>query len=263
MSVTLVLFLSWIPYIGPMVAGYVGGRRAGSILRGLAVGVVASVIVFLIALLLGMGINKLMEPDYQAFIDLLDGISPYLVTGLEEFRSYLSVNFVTVGPDFDLTVATQTFVSLVAFAIIGGVFADQARKELRIIVSQSMNVNRPRPPRSTVAHLNGHEMGFHTGGDLSKISVDAVCATMPKDVPVSPVDRDVPAVPQLSEPAKVDIEAPESVSPESITIADDTQPDEGVPAETVAQEVPSEPKGEDVKESAGQKVPTQSDMDWL
>lgn len=38
---TLFVLLSWLPLIGPFVAGYAGGRRAGSAARGLVAALLA------------------------------------------------------------------------------------------------------------------------------------------------------------------------------------------------------------------------------
>ena len=258
-SVILALTLAWIPYIGPIVSGFVGGRRAGSILRGMFVGVLSSIIIFVIASLLGLGLVKLFEPEYQSFIDTVDGFAPFIVDGLEMFTTYLSTNFVVVTSNMSLSLVPQTYASIISFAIIGGVFADQARKELRIIVSQSMEANKPKPRRSTSAFLSGRDLGFQTYGDLSRMNVNAVGASMVNDSPVNePVSEPVPIVP---EPVDVDVVSTESVTPVA-SIHDVTS--------AVSEDVPdSDEKAESASDmqDSGSTVPEKpkvsDDMDWL
>ena len=259
-SVILALTLSWIPYVGPIVAGFVGGRRAGSILRGFIVGVFSSVIVFVIAFLLGLGLVKLFEPEYQSFIDALNGFAPFIVEGLEVLSTYLSTNFVTVASDMSVTLDIQTYAAIIGFAIIGGVFADQARKELRIIVSHSMAANKPRPRRSTSAFLEGHDLGFQTYGELSKLDVNSFSVSN-ADIASVKADVDVPDKVD-SEPAQVDllsssepVEDKDAPSPVTETVTED------VPADVAEEPVEEEPK--ESKKGADVKPNPSDDMEWF
>ena len=232
MVVVLALALSWIPYVGPIVAGFVGGRRAGSIVRGFVVGVFGSLLVFGIAFLLNLGLMKLFEPQYQSFMDTLEAISPSIVVGLESISSYLSDNFVTVASDISVSVQTQTYASILGFAMIGGVFADQARKELRIIVSQSMDVNRPRPARSTTAFVAGRDMGFQNYEDLSRVGVKVVSDN---DVPVpqsSVMDSSAPTV-----PTKTDPDVPDDETTKTPEVDADVNASTDVPDDKMSEQV--------------------------
>lgn len=232
MVVVLALALSWIPYVGPIVAGFVGGRRAGSIVRGFVVGVFGSLLVFGIAFLLNLGLMKLFEPQYQSFMDTLEAISPSIVVGLESISSYLSDNFVTVASDISVSVQTQTYASILGFAMIGGVFADQARKELRIIVSQSMDVNRPRPARSTTAFVAGRDMGFQNYDDLSRVGVKVVSDN---DVPVpqsSVTDSSAPTV-----PTKTDPDVPDDETTKTPEVDADVNASTDVPDDKMSEQV--------------------------
>jgi hypothetical protein len=192
------------------------------------VGVAGSIIVFGIAFLLNLGLVKLFEPDYQSFIDTLEAISPSIVTGLETISSYLSDNFVEVSSDISVSVKSQTYASLIGFAMIGGVFADQARKELRIIVSQSMEVNRPRPARSTSSFVAGRDIGFQNYDDLSRIGVTAVGASnAAKSVSDPTVSEESPKV----EPEKVELNVPDTSG---------VEPSPSEPAESATEDVPAE-----------------------
>lgn len=259
--VILALTIAWIPYIGPMVAGFVGGRRAGSISRGLLIGVAGSTIVFIIALLLNLGLVKLLEPDYQSFIDTMNAISPNIVLGIEGLSAYLSNNFVTVTSGLSVSLAYQTFAAIIGFAIIGGVFADQSRKELRIIVSQSMNVNRPRPARSTAAFVAGHDMGFQTYDDLNRLSVNAVGeGAVHTNVPVA--DVRAPIEPVSTEPAKVELAVPDVVTTNVVTTKASVTPTETVPDVQESKEIPTK-EPEPAKPVTSERPITSDDMEWF
>lgn len=271
MVVVLALALSWIPYVGPIVAGFVGGRRAGSIVRGFVVGVFGSLLVFGIAFLLNLGLMKLFEPQYQSFMDTLEAISPSIVVGLESISSYLSDNFVTVASDISVSVQTQTYASILGFAMIGGVFADQARKELRIIVSQSMDVNRPRPARSTTAFVAGRDMGFQNYEDLSRVGVKVVSDN---DVPVpqsSVMDSSAPTV-----PTKTDPDVPDDETTKTPEVDADVNASTDVPDDKMSEQVDpaiqeNKPSPDQIKSSVpvtgknptADKPSVSDDLEWF
>jgi hypothetical protein len=233
-SVILALSLAWIPYIGPIVAGFVGGRRAGSLLRGLFVGILSSLVVFGVTFLLGLGLIKLFEPGYQSFIDKLEGIEPFLVDLLRMFKEYLSGNFVMVAPDKTIDLVFHTFVSIIGFSIIGGVFADQARRELRIVVSQSINANKPKPRRSTSAFLDGRERGFQTYSEMCKMSVSAISASIEAEMS----DKGTNPVPVQIVPEPVDMGLITSETSNLTQAVHESEPVEGEEsADTVKREV--------------------------
>ena len=51
--VGLSVALSWIPFVGGLVAGFVGGRKAGSLGKALAAVFLPGVILFLVTILMG------------------------------------------------------------------------------------------------------------------------------------------------------------------------------------------------------------------
>jgi len=178
-------------------------------------------------------------------MDTLEAISPSIVVGLESISSYLSDNFVTVASDISVSVQTQTYASILGFAMIGGVFADQARKELRIIVSQSMDVNRPRPARSTTAFVAGRDMGFQNYEDLSRVGVKVVSDN---DVPVpqsSVTDFSEPTV-----PTKTDPDVPDDETTKTPEVDADVNVSTDVPDDKISEQV--DPAIQENKASPGQ-----------
>lgn len=78
----LALLLFWIPVLGPMVAGYVGGLKAGTIRRACAAVLVPGL---LTGLMLAAGVGYLTREALWGFLAGLGG---------------LAVSFVQVGPMF-------------------------------------------------------------------------------------------------------------------------------------------------------------------
>ncbi len=128
----LSLMLWWLPMFGQMIAGYVGGRRAGSPWRGVAAsifpvialyGVVAGFSTGLLpSHIFGMPIApSLIAASLTTNIPLL---SPYLHFSTEYVGAFVS-GLAGVSP-----YGINTYVLTVAFAYVGGVLAEQNRREI-------------------------------------------------------------------------------------------------------------------------------------
>lgn len=258
-SVILALTLAWIPYFGPIVAGFVGGRRAGSIMRGLLIGAGSCLIVFIIAFLLNLGLTRLFEPEYQSFMDGVGTFAPQVIVALESLSAYLSSNFVDVGSDLSVSVPSQAYASIVAFAIIGGVFADQYRKELRIIVSHTEEFNKPKPRRSVSAFLAGQEMGFHTYDDLTRMNVNADCASMHTD---ASADTKAHSPATAAEPPKVQLAVPEVVTTSIVSEVVTASPTNNVPVQETPRVAPADVPA-DRKTGTKPPSPVPDDLEWF
>ncbi|MGN1044465.1 MAG: hypothetical protein ACI4Q9_00720 [Candidatus Methanomethylophilaceae archaeon] len=256
----LAMALSWIPHLGLMVAGFVGGRRAGSMSRGVLVGLASSVAVLSVALVLNIGFAKLFTPEYQSVIDGISAVSPQIVAAMESVNEYLTVNFVSVEAG-NVSVPFGKYALLTAFSLIGGVLADQARKEVRIIVSHAEERARPKAPRSVRAHMESRPMGFRTFDDLSRMNVNAVAPSQePKAQKQVPV-QDAPKV-QQSVPAPAPV-APPKVEVTSTTVT----PSEVVltPTEsgTISVKLPEQDVTGEPKDTQKEKRSSADDLDWF
>ena len=177
---TLSIILYWLPLFGPMIAGYVGGRRAGGPWKGIAAAVIPVVSLYCIltafetgffpshvlgiaiapaAIGVLLGNNSLLAPyvyfssDYLGgFVSSLEGVSPYGI---------------------------NPYVLTVVFAYVGGIIAEQHRREIEfasgavvssttVLVHDSGNKSHqledlPRPHPGVLAsiashmHLPGHD----------------------------------------------------------------------------------------------------------
>lgn len=116
--------LWWLPLFGPMIAGYIGGRKAGSPLKGIMVAIIP---VFIILLLL-IGIDVGLIPGLGAVVAipsmLMSGIQSISPTG----ASYLSGMYDSLGGV--VGVNGNGFFIVVIFGYIGGMMADINRKDL-------------------------------------------------------------------------------------------------------------------------------------
>lgn len=166
-ATALALLLWWVPYLGPMVAGFMGGRKGGSIARGAMVGAISCAAVIGIA----TGASMLLDAVCTGFGDAIAGFSSDLHAKLVDAGGYLGT-LVVVG-EGSVQVDTSDYFLMVAMSVIGGAFADQSRMEARAIVSLANEASTPQEPRSVKAHRENRPIAFHTYEDYSRMSVNS------------------------------------------------------------------------------------------
>jgi hypothetical protein len=137
----LTILLWWLPIFGQMIAGYVGGRRAGSPLRAVLAALIPVAFIFIIMLcfdsnLLPSVVNG-VSIDPRTVLSGAEGsvpaVDPYLTFVLLYIRSFMgAVMSVTL-------LSLNTYIVTLAFAYIGGVMAQQARRELEWVSEHSGN----------------------------------------------------------------------------------------------------------------------------
>jgi hypothetical protein len=128
----LSLMLWWLPMFGQMIAGYVGGRRAGGPWKGVAASIVP--VVCLYAVLTGFDSGFLPSHAFgvaiapsaigAALTHSIPFVSPYLQFSSDYIGSF--VNMLEGASPYGINV----YVLTVAFAYIGGVLAEQNRREI-------------------------------------------------------------------------------------------------------------------------------------
>ncbi len=121
----MVLFLWWLPLLGPVVAGYLGGRRAGTPFRGFAAGAIVVAVIYGIIYSLTVGFF-----EFQSSVSVLPGmvvaatgkvipeLAPYATGFFDGFGSLFSGNFGTYG-------------ILVTFGVLGGMVSQQTYNDFR------------------------------------------------------------------------------------------------------------------------------------
>jgi hypothetical protein len=148
----LTLLLWWLPIFGQMIAGYVGGRRAGSPIKAIIAAFVPVIVIFTIMYLFNSGIlpsqvNGFTINPEQMFVNFGVGV-PYIEPYLQFAGLYVQ-SFMGVIQTINLF-KVDNYIVLVAFAYIGGVLTQQTRRELEY-----------------VAEHGGHETKIVIGKDQS------------------------------------------------------------------------------------------------
>ncbi len=128
----LSLMLWWLPMFGQMIAGYVGGRRAGGPWKGVAASIVP--VVCLYAVVTGFDTGFLPTHAFgvaiapaavgASLMHSIPFISPYLQFSSDYIGSFVSM--LEGSSPYGINV----YVLTVAFAYIGGVLAEQNRREI-------------------------------------------------------------------------------------------------------------------------------------
>src|SRR5512137_544376 len=171
----LSLMLWWLPMFGQMIAGYVGGRRAGGPWKGIAASIVPVVCLYAVV----TGFDSGFLPSHAFGLTIAPAaigaslthsipfISPYL-----EFSSDYIGSFVKML-EGSSPYGINVYVLTVAFAYIGGVLAEQNRREIEYSSGSVMSsttvlvhdpnamyeeqVQAPEParPRGAIAAIGG------------------------------------------------------------------------------------------------------------
>ncbi len=220
LTIILLFVVGWIPMVGQMVAGFVGGRRAGSPFRGFIAAFVGTMSVLFVLFVIVesiRGINSALINDPEGEIAVIAASSPFLQQMLNLFLDYSRELFGSA--DFSINYAT--YMITIPFGIIGGIFADQAQKETRIIVTRTGKATARRV-RSIEAYKEGKQLGFESFEQYSKMSVNTmapVSRPVKDEVPVNSARK--PTVRKRESPvtATVDTTRVQSTPTSSVTSA--------------------------------------------
>lgn len=152
-SSRVILILSfvlwWIQPAGPMIAGYVGGRRAGSPMKAVVAALLPVLAIYLANLSYAHNFAS-RQIDFVASLPMIvsDGLSsilPFLVPYREFLVSYMTGFVQALTTTFGM--GTNGYLMVVIFAYIGGLIAEQTRRELvsRSGSGSSVGVNLLQP----------------------------------------------------------------------------------------------------------------------
>src|SRR3990170_399916 len=164
-SAKIILLLSvllwWLPQsAGYMVAGYVGGRRAGSPWRAILASLIPVIIIFGVSAAYDNGYAR-PQIDFLAGLpasiaNAVGGAIPFLQPYTEFVVQYLTTFVLALQTLFGM--GTNGYMVTVAFAYIGGIVADQTRREIGAKAggsgSASVHIVQPIVER---LHLGGRE----------------------------------------------------------------------------------------------------------
>lgn len=128
----LSFLLWWIQPAGPMIAGYVGGRRAGSPMKAVIAALLPVFAIYLANASYAASVAA-RQVDFVAALptivgDGLSAILPFIVPYREFLVSYMAGFVAALTTTFGM--GTNGYLMVVIFAYIGGLIADQTRREL-------------------------------------------------------------------------------------------------------------------------------------
>ena len=157
-TLTLTALLWWLPVLGQMTAGYVGGRKSGSMIKGTLCAVLASGT--FVAIIMGLSATGLsftqIQDDAMSFVS---SSFPAAESFLASAFAYVESFFVTFGQtSLALAVCFITGV----FGMIGGIASGQARSEYS---ARPIATGGGSTARSVEAYRKGREVGFGSFDD--------------------------------------------------------------------------------------------------
>ncbi len=152
-SARIMLILSfllwWVQPAGPMIAGYVGGRRSGSPMKGVLAAILPVIVILIAntAYTRGVGSTQidLVASIPQAVAGGAASILPFLMPYKEFLVGYMTGFVNALQSTFGM--GTNGYLMVIIFAYIGGLIADQTRRELyyKSGSSQSVGFNLIQP----------------------------------------------------------------------------------------------------------------------
>jgi len=132
--ITLILsiLLWWLPTVGQMIAGYVGGRRTGAPWKGVVAAVVPMAVIFCGAYAIehgyfGLGTDFLgafPASVVQSVSSRVPALTPYVDFVVQYIASFVNAMRTT------LSMGSNGYMVTIVFAYIGGVMAEQAKHEV-------------------------------------------------------------------------------------------------------------------------------------
>lgn len=171
----LSLMLWWLPMFGQMIAGYVGGRRAGGPWKGVAASILPVVCLYAVV----AGFDSGLLPSHlfgMAVAPAAIGaslnhniplVSPYLSFSSDYVGAFVK------GLEGASPYGINTYVLTVAFAYVGGVLAEQSRREIEYTagtVNSTTTVLVHDPHAHLRAEMPMQEEPARAGGVIAGLS---------------------------------------------------------------------------------------------
>ena len=156
-TLILSIVLWWLPLFGQMIAGYVGGRRAGGPWKGVAAAIVPVACLYIVV----TGFDSGFFPSHifgvaiapaavsASIGESIPFISPYIQFSSEYIGSFVAA-LAGASP-----YGINTYVVTVAFAYVGGILAEQSRREIEY------NSGNVMSNTTVLVHDSGKEQRFH------------------------------------------------------------------------------------------------------
>jgi hypothetical protein len=175
-SSRVILILSfvlwWIQPAGPMIAGYVGGRRAGSPMKAVIAALLPVAAIYLANLSYAHNFAS-RQIDFVASLPMIvsDGLSsilPFLIPYREFLVSYMTGFVQALTTTFGM--GTNGYLMVVIFAYIGGLIAEQTRRELvyRSGSGSSVGVNLLQPILGARPRVDDEEEAYEEDEEIHR-----------------------------------------------------------------------------------------------
>lgn len=190
MKFVLVLsfLLWWLPTVGQMIAGYIGGRRAGGPWRG----AIAAILPVAAIVTLSWGAERgLLAPWLATITGIPNAVGGGIAWAVPPLEPYVRFVLSYLGTFVEavkgtLAMGQNGYLVTVVFAYIGGILADQARREARFGRGTSVGVSISQPILTPFRHPSAEWEDRHPErfDRLQKIPVrSAATAKVPVEAP--------------------------------------------------------------------------------
>ncbi|UCE45312.1 MAG: hypothetical protein JSU93_08115 [Methanobacteriota archaeon] len=131
-TLVLSIILWWLPLFGQMIAGYVGGRRAGGPWKGVAASILPVVCLYVVV----TGFDSGFFPSHVMGVAIAPAaVAASLGESIPLISPYIQFSSEYVGSFVDALAGSSpyginTYIVTVAFAYVGGILAEQSRREI-------------------------------------------------------------------------------------------------------------------------------------
>jgi len=133
-TMVLSILLWWLPVFGQMIAGYIGGRKAGSPLKGVISAILPVVALFAAIALVDHYLSQGFAGTASASSSLMAGFAagvPIIGPYLDFTRDYVVKFLDSLAGSSPY--GMNSYIITLAFAYIGGILADQTRREIEAV----------------------------------------------------------------------------------------------------------------------------------
>ena len=175
----LSLLLWWLPIFGQMIAGYVGGRKAGSPNKGMLAALIPVGLIMLIIYMSRQGVIpeiSFLEMETSTLIAAFGTDIPQLTVYMEAVVHYMESFQFAIESTTSLSL--NSYIITVAFAYVGGILADQTRREMEYMVRSGNRTQTVHEdvPRSWMAMKERQSLCFECFDDCMGIRAKGVKA---------------------------------------------------------------------------------------
>jgi hypothetical protein len=136
---TLSLILWWLPIFGQMIAGYVGGRRAGAPFKGMMAALIPVIFIFVVSTLVNVGIIPTVIFGVDLTPEAVVGVITAYVPVIEPYVAFVNMYLTSFFTSLHSTASLglDSYVTTVAFSYIGGVLSQQTHREMLLLSRMS------------------------------------------------------------------------------------------------------------------------------